>query len=253
MVIQWSMDAARRRGYFAALYKRITVAVRQAIAEGAFEDGPRMELFDVAFAARYLDALNGHFHPGDHPRPTRCWQVTFDAAHRAEPILLQHMLAGVNAHIDFDLGIAATQIACRTGLSELHEDFGRINAVLASQVNGVLTDIGDLSPALADVSAVLMGHEIFAVNEAVRVLRDSAWRFAVRLCAAPAAARPLMIWARDRKVAGQGRVIYDPPSLTGVLASAVRAVAAQESRDVVHNIEVLDEIASAPALIRTTL
>ncbi|MET0900549.1 MAG: DUF5995 family protein [Mycobacterium sp.] len=252
-VIQWSMGAASRLGYFAALYKRITVAVRQAIAQGAFQDGPRMERFDVTFAARYLDALNGHFHPGDHPRPTRCWQVSFDAAQRQDPILLQHMLAGVNAHIDLDLGIAATQIACGTGLSGLQEDFDRINAVLASQVNGLLTDVTELSPAMADVAAVLMGHEIFVINEAVRVLRDSAWRFAVLLCAAPAVARPLLIWTRDRKVAGQGRVIYDPPSLTGVLATAVRTIAAQESRDVVHNIGVLDEIASAPAPIRTVL
>jgi hypothetical protein len=163
------------------------------------------------------------------------------------------MLAGVNAHIDLDLGIAATHIACRAGLSGLQEDFNRINAVLASQVNGVLTDINELSPALADVSAALMGHEIFVINEAVRALRDSAWRFAVLLCATPAVARPLVIWTRDRRVAGQARVIYDPPSLTGVLASAVRAIAAQESRDVVHNIAVLDEIASAPAPIRTVL
>ena len=145
-----------------------------------------MELFDVAFATRYLEALNGHFHPAHHPRPTRSWQVSFEAAHRGEPILLQHLLAGVNADIDLDLGIAATHIACRTGLSALHEDFDRINAVLASQVNGVLTDINDLSPALADVSAALMGHEIFVLNEAVRVLRDSAWQFAVLLCTAPA-------------------------------------------------------------------
>jgi hypothetical protein len=84
-VIRWSTDAASRLGYFAALYKRITVAVRQAIADGAFEDGPRMELFDVAFAARYLDALNGHFHPvttRDPPDPGRSASMPRTAASR---------------------------------------------------------------------------------------------------------------------------------------------------------------------------
>lgn len=252
-VIEWSMAAASRLGYFAALYKRITVAVRQAIADGAFEDGPRMEQFDVAFAARYLQALNGHFHPVEYPKPTRSWQVAFDAAHRPEPILVQHMLAGVSAHIDLDLGIVANEIACRTGLLGLQEDFNRINGVLASQINGVVADVHELSPALADIAAVLMEHEILAINEGVRVLRDSAWRFALLLCAEPAIARPVTIWARDRKVATQGRLIYDPPSVTGVLAAAVRVIAAQESRDIVHNIDVLNELAAVPAPISTVL
>ena len=109
-VIQWSIGASSRLGYFAAMYKRITIAVRTAVDEGAFEDGPRMERFDVAFANRYFDALNGYFHPREFPKPTRSWQVTFDSAARPEPIILQHMLAGVNTHIDLDLGITAQQI-----------------------------------------------------------------------------------------------------------------------------------------------
>src|SRR5882757_6338435 len=74
-IIDWSITASSRLGYFAALYKRITIAVGDAIDEGAFHDGPLMERFDVAFASRYFDALNGHFHPDAFPRPTRSWQV----------------------------------------------------------------------------------------------------------------------------------------------------------------------------------
>ena len=55
-IIEWSIRAESRLGYFAALYKRITIAVGVAIEQGAFEDGPRMERFDVAFAVRYFDA-----------------------------------------------------------------------------------------------------------------------------------------------------------------------------------------------------
>jgi hypothetical protein len=97
-IIDWSISASSRLGYFAALYKRITVAVDTAIKQGAFDDGPRMERFDVAFASRYIDALNGYFHPAKFPRPTSSWRVTFDAASREEPIIVQHMLGGVNAH-----------------------------------------------------------------------------------------------------------------------------------------------------------
>lgn len=252
-VLDWSSRASSRLGYFAALYKRITVAVGQAVKNGEFQDGPRMERFDVAFASRYFDALNGLFHPAGHSRPTRSWQITFDAAGRDDPILVQHMLAGVNAHIGLDLGIVVHQLAHRSRLVDLREDFNRINAVLASQINGLLVDVHELSPALADIAAVLMDHEIFAINTAVRQLRDSAWRFSELLSAEPAFARPLTIFARDRKIAGQGRLVYDPPSLTGVLRAAIAMIAARESRDVRHNLEVLAEIAATPAPIRTVL
>ena len=109
-IIDWSISASSRLGYFAALYKRITIAVGVALDQVAFEDGPRMERFDVAFSVRYFDALNGYFHPGQFPKPTRSWQVTLDAAHRSEPTIVQHMLAGVNAHIALDLGIVAQTI-----------------------------------------------------------------------------------------------------------------------------------------------
>ena len=82
-VIAWAIAASSRLGYFAALYKRITHAVSTAVASGEFQDGPKMARFDAAFASRYFDALNGHFHPDRFPKPTRSWQKTFDAADEA--------------------------------------------------------------------------------------------------------------------------------------------------------------------------
>ena len=252
-VIEWSVAASSRLGYFAALYKRITIAVRTAVKDGAFQDGSRMQRFDVAVAGRYFDALNGCFHPKEFPQATRSWQKTFDAVSSPEPIILQHMLAGVNAHIDLDLGITVQEIASAGKLEILHDDFNTINAVLASQVNGVVDDINELSPALADLYRVLADNEIFLINQAVATMRDSAWRFAVFLRAAPGFARPLAIWVRDREVAAQADMIYHPPGLVGLIESIVRAVAERESRDIVRNIQVLDEIASTPAPITITL
>jgi len=252
-VIEWSIAASSRLGYFAALYKRITIAVRTAVRNGAFQDGPRMERFDATFACRYFDALNGYFHPSQFPQPTRSWQRTFNAADRPDPIILQHMLAGVNAHIDLDLGITAQNIAPATKLPKLHDDFNTINAVLASQVNGLVDDINQLSPELAELYQVLADNEIFLINQAVAAMRDSAWRFAILLAVVPGFTRPFTIWARDRKVAAQADLIYHPPGIIGVIEATVREIAEQESRDVVRNIQVLNEIASTPAPIKTTL
>ena len=36
-IVDWSISTSSRLGYFAALYKRITIAVRTALEQGAFE------------------------------------------------------------------------------------------------------------------------------------------------------------------------------------------------------------------------
>ncbi len=249
-VIDWSIEASSRLGYFAALYKRVTIAVGIAVAEGKFEDGARLERLDAAFANRYFDALNGHFHPDRFPRPTHSWQVTFDAASRPEPILAQHMFAGVNAHIGLDLGIAAEAICPGPKLTTLHEDFNRINAVLASQVTGVVEDINELSPVLAALYATLRNEQIHLINETVQGYRDSAWRFATVLAATPGFADPAAIVVRDLQIAQQGALFYKPPL---PLSAFVSAIAAQESRDIASNLQVLNEIAATPAPIRTIL
>lgn len=107
--------------------------------------------------------------------------------------------------------------------------------------------------ALADVYSVLMDNQIFLINQGLKGVRDDAWRFATLLAAAPGFLELATIRLRDHKVAGQGRLMFDPPGLVGLIQWAVEAVAARESRDVVHNIEVLNEIASTPAPIKTTL
>jgi Family of unknown function (DUF5995) len=252
-IIDWSICVSSRLGYFAALYKRITIAIGAAVSQGKFEDAQRMQRFDVIFATRYFDALNGYFHPDQFAKPTRSWRLTFDAASRPEPIILQHMLAGVNAHIDLDLGIAAQAVAPRGNLAALHNDFNTVNAVLASQVSGVVGDLDELSPALAALYRVLSDNEIFLIDEAVKTLRDSAWRFATVLAFEPAFVRPITVWARDCEVSTQVQLIYDAPGMMGLLKGIVASIAAAESRDIVKNIRELNEIAATPAPTKTVL
>lgn len=246
-VVEWSIGTSSRLGYFAALYKRITIAVRTAIAQGVFADGPRMERFDVAFANRYFDALNGHLHPQRYPRPTRSWAVTFGAASAGDPILVQHLVAGVTAHIALDLGIAAVQVSPGPALWTLREDFAAINAVLAAQVSDVVARLNQLSPALGELYALLGSGELFAINAAVRALRDSAWRFASLLAHEPVIAHGPTIWVRDRWVAGQVVSVFEAAALSPVSQAVVREIAERESRDIAGNIRVLDAIAATPA------
>lgn len=247
-IIDWSIANESRLGYFAALYKRITIAVRNGIADHLFQDGPRMERLDVVFASRYFAALNGHFHPAQFPAVSHCWRVAFDGALLPGPLIVQQMLAGVNAHIGLDLGIAAATIAPGAALPSLHHDFNAINAVLSSQVTTVVMEIDSLSPVLAEIYAVLMKHELDLIADALVVVRDGAWDFANVLAREPAILRPSTMMLHDLEVAKIGSLILHPPLFAGI----VEIIASQESRDIVKNIETLDAVANTPAALTPT-
>ena len=56
-IIDWSYTTKSRLGYFAALYRKVTIKVKEGIEEDFFEDGERMERLDVIFANRSLDVF----------------------------------------------------------------------------------------------------------------------------------------------------------------------------------------------------
>jgi len=89
------------RRFFLATYLRTTKAVRAELSAGGFEDWAWVERWDVAFAQFYLDALEADLTHGPVPGP---WAAAFASAGmsgRAVP--LQHVLLGMNAHINYDL------------------------------------------------------------------------------------------------------------------------------------------------------
>src|SRR5215475_12529440 len=132
-----------RLGYFAALYRKVTISVKQGILNGRFEDGARMEMLDVNFANRYLEADELHRKGGT---PTASWLISFEAAGHWRPLILQQLLLGINAHINLDLGIAAVETSSEDQLASLKHDFELINKLLADLVQPVQDNIGEASP-----------------------------------------------------------------------------------------------------------
>jgi hypothetical protein len=232
-IVDYSLEAGSRLGYFAALYRKVTRKVKEGIESGFFEDGPRMERLDVVFAGRYLAALE-QLRRGE--RPSECWQVAFDAAGRRRLLILQQLLLGINAHINLDLGIAAAEVAPGALLPGLRTDFERINEILFALVGEVQQAIGEVSPWIAFLSMIggKEGDEL--IRFSLGVARDEAWRFAGKLAPLPPAELPPKIAAKDREIARLGREIRSPgPFLRwGLLLIRMR-----ESGDVRRIIELL--------------
>lgn len=235
------VDAARLRrdrlGWFAALYGQTTRAVREEVAAGAFDDAERMCRFVERFAARYLGPLEGH--PAGGPVP-RSWRVAFDSARRRDTIVLQHLLLGINAHVNLDLAVVAAESCPGGSIESLHDDFMRVNAILGALMPRVRTCIGRFSPLLDVVDRVGGGDDDEVLNFSIRVARDEAWTQARLLAAVDdATERERLVDSLDRRVAVLGKLVASPG---GLLQRAVDLVAFTESDDVVAVLDALRSV-----------
>lgn len=77
---------------------------------------------------------------------TKSWELALEATAASRPIMLQHLLVGINAHLNLDLGIAAADTAPAHALAGLRRDFDRIDEIIASLITHVEHDIAEVSP-----------------------------------------------------------------------------------------------------------
>lgn len=231
-------DARQRQtrlGYFAALYRLVTVNVKTGIEAGHFQDGARMAQLDVAFANRYLVALEAY----QQGQPTSaCWRVAFDAAEAWRPLILQHLLLGMNAHINFDLGIAAAETSPGASLHASQNDFNEINRILAGLIQTVQVQIGSVSPWIWLLDKIGGRTDEKIVEFSLNVARREAWSFAVRLAQTPQAQWPAELARKDNEIAALGRLIQHPGYL---LNAGMLPIRVRESSDVRAVIDVLGQ------------
>ena len=173
-IVRWASDNNSRLGYFPALYRKVTLKVRDGIHDGMFDDAQRMERFDVSFANRYLEAFMA-FRAGG--TTSSCWQIAFQSTTEFWPIVLQHLLLGMNAHINLDLGIAAATTMRGKDLEAIHGDFNKINGVLAALLDDVQNELAQLWPGvrllpLSGIDDVIVNFSIWKSGTS---LPDEAW------------------------------------------------------------------------------
>lgn len=223
-IVAWSIENRSRAGYFAAMYRKVTVAVRQGIVDGHFSDGQTMARFDRIFAQRYVDAFEAWRAGG---QPSAAWQVAFDATGQRRLLILQHLLIGMNAHINLDLGIAAAEVAPGHAIHGLKRDFDAINVVLAGLIDDFEDDIGGLSPWIGWLERFGGRTDDELIRFSLNVARAKAWQMALDLAAAPdPGSRTAIITHYDQATALLASVIRWPGPLTraGMLAIRVREV-----------------------------
>ncbi|TDE98978.1 hypothetical protein EXU48_01965 [Occultella glacieicola] len=115
-------------GAFHAMYRRVTALVGDEITAGRFADREFLTRLDVVFAGYYLEAASA-------PSPNRAWAPVFADRADSRRAPIQFALAGMNAHINHDLGLAVVRTCRQLGLTPdspgVRADYRRVTDVLA--------------------------------------------------------------------------------------------------------------------------
>ncbi len=218
IIIQSKSDSSTL-GYFAALYKKVTVKVKEGIENNFFDDGPRMEKLDIIFASRYL---NAYYDYKENKAVTLSWQKAFQMSTSYWPIVLQHLLIGMNAHINLDLGIAAAQVMKGHDIENLKGDFDKINEILSSLVSEVENDLTTIWPTLKKILKFTRKVDNFLVDFSMELARDGAWKFAKEVAHTPDGEIPLLIDKRDQKVANNANIVSNPGFIATTILMIIR-------------------------------
>ncbi len=157
-----------------------------------------MERLDTIFAQRFFVAFDAYYNDSEEPI-TQSWKYAFDAAQSSSFIVMQHMLLGINAHINLDLGIAAAQTMENENLELIHKDYNRVNDILASLIDDVTSNMSRISLFFGPMNRLAGNTDEMLVNFSIVLARDGAWKFAHKYNIAED--KSLAIQKRDAKIA----------------------------------------------------
>lgn len=230
-IVAQAAASGSRLGYFPALYRKVTVQVARGIDDGHFEDGRRMERLDILFANRYLEAFERY---GQGKAVPASWRLAFDTAGEWWPIVLQHLLLGINAHINLDLAVAAAEACPGPELAGLKNDFDRINGILAALVDDVKAELTAIWPLLGWLDRLSGAAEDVLINFSMTKARDCAWQAAERLAATAPAQRGSIVEELDSQAAAIARVVKRPGVVAGTVTRLIRLGERKTVREVIE-------------------
>jgi hypothetical protein len=149
--------------------------------EPNFNDAEFMAVFDIAFANRYLDGIGLGRQPTWQPK---CWQVLLDHRQASHISPLMFAVAGVNAHVNFDLPFAVVSACAQLG-QELdagthHADYQLINQIFAEHMQELRQHFENRFEKGFDKAWVSKVENMLG-DVIVKLSRNFAWNTAMQL------------------------------------------------------------------------
>jgi hypothetical protein len=183
-------EAGDRRSVFPAAYAAMTTAMHEAIEADRFIDADWVSALLELFADYYFRAVAG-FEQG-MPIPD-CWRHALEAP--ADLDVLQHLLLGINAHINRDLVFTTVEMLERHSgrVEDRRVDFDRVNEVIRTTIDTVQDEVvATRSKFWSAVDAMLWPLDEWAFAGLIESWRDDVWASAVRHLQASSGDRPAL-------------------------------------------------------------
>ena len=197
---------------FNYLYTVITKRVRDGIDDGFFQDRAFLTQLDVVFANRYFDALRASV--VDPPTTPRVWDALFECRDNQQIESIQFAVAGVNAHVNFDLALSVIE-TCKALRTEPNSgtqraDYEKINQIFSDEmatlrqhyIDGLAKEI---DKAASPVLNIISDWSIDAARDAAWEIAETFWtlsRFGIN--------ETPLIRRLDRLTALSGKLLLTP-------------------------------------------
>ena len=183
VVLEATLPAGDGVGYFNKLYLEVTRAVVVRLRRGEFEHPRFLEHLAVLFSNAYFRALDD-FERGP-AAVSHAWAPLIEARARKRVAPIQFVLAGMNAHINYDLpvGVVGTcesfGASPRDGSAE-HRDYLHLNAILGEiqeEVKDWLATglLGLLDRALGRLDDIVASFSVVRAREAAWTHAKTLW------------------------------------------------------------------------------
>ncbi len=185
LVDQWEA-AHDRRAIFLGCYRLMTRNMLDAIEAGRFHDAVWVFNLLHCFSDYYFRALD-LYEKASQATP-QVWKLAHDATRDAEVTTMQHLLLGVNAHINFDLVFALyDQLALEWGHLSAeqrtlrHADHELVNRIIGETVDAVQDQVIDRHAPWFKVIDVLLGPtDEWLTSHLIAHWREEVWEHTSR-------------------------------------------------------------------------
>ena len=158
--------------WFTYLYGEVTKAIAGLFDAGDFEAPDFMGRLVVDFGNAFFAVVDGTS-PPDH-----AWQPVFDRRHDRDIAPVQFAIAGLNAHVGYQLPVGLAEQWRSAGLepgasTPQHRDYDRVNATIGAVEPRAKRHL--LTGAVKEVDRIFDGADDVVAVWSVEAARESAW------------------------------------------------------------------------------
>lgn len=174
------------RAIFLGCYALMTRNMLAAIEAGEFQDPAWVFTWLDHFAGYYFNAVEAFDQGLDTlPQP---WRRAFEAASQPDTLVMQNLMLGINAHINYDLILALSDML-EPEWQDLpdekrllrYQDHCKVNTILAGTTDEVQDKIVEVYSPVANLADVLLGPlDEWLVSRLINAWRERVWQLAIQ-------------------------------------------------------------------------